>query len=51
MQKNFTRLLFFVLCSTTAISAVLIACYEGENAAEARVAVEKLAQYLTEAGY
>ncbi|VDD90025.1 unnamed protein product [Enterobius vermicularis] len=32
-------------------SAVLIACYEGENAAEARVAVEKLAQYLTEAGY
>ena len=32
-------------------TAILIACYEGENAAEARVAVEKLAQYLTEAGY
>uniref|UniRef100_A0A915PW60 Profilin n=1 Tax=Setaria digitata TaxID=48799 RepID=A0A915PW60_9BILA len=34
-------------------SAVLIACYEGENstAAEVRVAVEKLAQYLMESGY
>ncbi|VDK57545.1 unnamed protein product [Anisakis simplex] len=32
-------------------SAVLIACFEGENAAEARVAVEKLAVYLTDNGY
>uniref|UniRef100_A0A915C685 Profilin n=1 Tax=Parascaris univalens TaxID=6257 RepID=A0A915C685_PARUN len=34
-------------------SAVLIACFEGENAAgaEARVAVEKLAQYLCDSGY
>uniref|UniRef100_A0A0N5AVX9 Profilin n=1 Tax=Syphacia muris TaxID=451379 RepID=A0A0N5AVX9_9BILA len=32
-------------------TAVVIACYEGENAAEVRVAVEKLAQYLNEAGY
>ncbi|VDN02921.1 unnamed protein product [Thelazia callipaeda] len=34
-------------------SAVLIACYEGENAAgaEVRVAVEKLAQYLMDSGY
>jgi len=34
-------------------SAVLIACFEGENAAgsEARTAVEKLAQYLSDSGY
>lgn len=32
-------------------TAVVIGCYEGENAADARVAVEKLAQYLNEAGY
>ncbi|VDN87041.1 unnamed protein product [Brugia pahangi] len=32
-------------------SAVLIACYKGENAAEVRVAVEKLAQYLMDSGY
>lgn len=32
-------------------TAVLIAVYEGENAAEARVAVEKLGQYLCDAGY
>lgn len=32
-------------------SAVLIACYKGENAAEVRVAVEKLAQYLIDSGY
>ncbi|KAH7697081.1 Profilin family protein [Aphelenchoides avenae] len=33
--------------------AILIALFEGENAAgsEARTAVEKLAQYLTETGY
>lgn len=34
-------------------SAVLIACYEGENAAgaEARMAVEELAKYLVQSGY
>lgn len=34
-------------------TAVLIACFEGENAAgaETRVAVEKLAQYLRDSGY
>ncbi|MFH4976253.1 hypothetical protein AB6A40_002962 [Gnathostoma spinigerum] len=33
--------------------AVLIACFEGENAAspEVRIAVEKLAQFLIESGY
>lgn len=44
---------FFSQNFTCKISAVLIACYEGENAAgaEARVAVEKLAQYLLDSGY
>uniref|UniRef100_A0AC35TWI1 Profilin n=1 Tax=Rhabditophanes sp. KR3021 TaxID=114890 RepID=A0AC35TWI1_9BILA len=39
----------FFAAKTT--SAILIALYEGENAAEVRTAVENLATYLVETGY
>lgn len=44
---------FLYVVKNSAVAAILIAMYEGENqvSAEVRTAVEKMAKYLEDSGY